>query len=543
MVVYLFVCGYNLVVPAFKYIGRRAENVLIYSLIMEIKFFKLIEFSHDISTVYDRLRNITPDDRKLIIKNNKQVKATLLDTFESDLRQSQRLLIKQRLKIVLIDDESRVLTTQPCSSKWNFTDRSTNQPVKSKLMDISPLRALIPNVEFNLQTAQLSLIDANKKTHVRVHVYTIFHDENVKSIGIIQPLRGYEPSGSKLLKEIERENLATETNVANIYRMLGVTADVYTAKPAITISPEEHSFNVATSIIRAFLNVARQNEPGAIADFDTEFIHDYRVSLRKVRSVLSLFKGVYDKSDTEMLKSEFSAIMKKTNRLRDLDVYLLDREAYFSMLPAVLHDGLNKMFDIFEEDRAREQRKVARYLMSEDYKNAMAHLQRLFEQPDSIRPGPSAEKPVFDFACQIVHKRYSKVCNIARSITDETPDSTVHSLRIQCKKLRYLMEFFMPLFSESELKKPIKSLKKFQDNLGRFNDFSVQQIALQKLLQDHSDAKHCDMKLGASIGGLITVLNRSQMNERATVMQHFAKFDSNKTKNSFQTLFDGGNAE
>jgi len=67
--------------------------------------------------------------------------------------------------------------------------------------------------------------------------------------------------------------------------------------------------------------IARQNEDGIKADYDTEFLHDYRVSLRKVRSVLSLFKG-----ENIALKQAFSDIMKGTNQLRDLDVYLLDKQ-------------------------------------------------------------------------------------------------------------------------------------------------------------------------------------------------------------------------
>lgn len=510
---------------------------------MKIKYFKILEFSHDMSTVYNRLRSVIPGDRELVIKTDKETKATLLDTFDSDLRQSHRILIKQGRKLRLLDADSRISITQQCPLNWHFIGELENQPVKSMLKDISPLRAFIPNADFHLQAGQLSLIDTNKKTHVRIHIYTFTNDQLKKSIGLVQPLRGYEPSCTKLLDELEKETLATETDVTRIYKMLGVKADVYCAKPAIPISRDDYAIDAATSIIHTFLNVARQNESGAIADLDTEFIHDYRVSLRKVRSVLSLFKGVYDKTATEMLKSEFSVIMKNTNRLRDLDVYLLDRNAYFSMLPQSLHDGLNVMFEIVAADRGREQRKVARYLKSENYRNAIEKLIRLFELPGSIEPGPVADKPVFEFACRLIRKRYGKVCTIARSITDDTPDSTVHDLRIQCKKLRYLMEFFLPLFAKDEVKNLIKSLKKFQDNLGRFNDFSVQQHSLQTLLEQHSDADHCDTKLAASIGGLITVLNRQQLHERANVMQNFAEFDSSDTKNSFHTLFDGGDVE
>ena len=57
------------------------------------------------------------------------------------------------------------------------------------------------------------------------------------------------------------------------------------------------------------------DEPGIIGDYDTEFLHDYRVALRKVRSVLSLFQGVYSAKDTERLKLAVADVMKSTNKL------------------------------------------------------------------------------------------------------------------------------------------------------------------------------------------------------------------------------------
>ncbi|MCX8955640.1 CHAD domain-containing protein, partial [Ruegeria sp. NA] len=81
----------------------------------------------------------------------------------------------------------------------------------------------------------------------------------------------------------------------------------------------EPSGEVAAKIIQTYLRVARQNEEGVIADIDTEFLHDYRVSLRKIRSVISLFKSVLSVAQTAELKRVFSDLMTRTVPLRDLD--------------------------------------------------------------------------------------------------------------------------------------------------------------------------------------------------------------------------------
>ena len=98
-----------------------------------------------------------------------------------------------------------------------------------------------------------------------------------------------------------------------------------------------------------------------MADYDTEFLHDYRVSLRKVRSVLSLFKGIFSPEDIARLKQDFAFLMQETNTLRDLDVYLLNKEQYFEMIPTGSHEGLAILFDYFVGEREKEQKRVARF--------------------------------------------------------------------------------------------------------------------------------------------------------------------------------------
>ena len=44
---------------------------------------------------------------------------------------------------------------------------------------------------------------------------------------------------------------------------------------------------------RALLDIMVANEPGMRADLDTEFLHDYRVSLRRTRSLLGQIKNVF----------------------------------------------------------------------------------------------------------------------------------------------------------------------------------------------------------------------------------------------------------
>ncbi len=68
-----------------------------------------------------------------------------------------------------------------------------------------------------------------------------------------------------------------------------------------------------------------------------------------------------------------------------------------------------------------------------------------------------------------------------------------------------------PLLPNDEIRSVLKPLKRLQDNLGLFNDYSVQKAALGDFMQAHEPIGHRqDLVLAQSIGGLITVLHDRQ---------------------------------
>lgn len=231
--------------------------------------------------------------------------------------------------------------------------------------------------------------------------------------------------------------------------------------------------------------------------------------------------------------------MKDTNRLRDLDVYLLEKKNYFSLVPEASQEGLEILFAYFKRQRDDEHRLVCETLQSKAYLKRVGKLHKLFVKRKNLRWGGRGDELAYDYGCRLIMKRYKKVCKIARKIDESTPDKTVHSLRISCKKLRYLMEFFTPLFPGGEIKNLIKALKKLQDNLGLFNDYSVQQEFLRLVLSEKlPEFGKNRLAVTESIGALTAMLYQQQMKERKRVMESFRRFDSEKTQTSFRKLFE-----
>lgn len=239
------------------------------------------------------------------------------------------------------------------------------------------------------------------------------------------------------------------------------------------------------------------------------------------------------------MKARFSALMAPTGRLRDLDVYLLEQRSFFDLVPSTMHAGLEGMFTLLDERRANEQASLADHFRGERYRKDIKALAKLFGKRHKLAPGPNARRGSYDFACELIWKRYRRIRRIAASLTTETPDDDVHALRIECKKLRYLMEFFAPVFPQDAFRRILKPLKKLQDSLGLFNDCAVQQTALTAFADSLGDEPR-KLEIAQSVGALVLVLHRQQAAERERTVAAFAHFNSDRVQRTFRQLFHDG---
>jgi len=486
------------------------------------------------------LKNIPSEPQYgLSLEKTEVWQGILLDTFDEKMLGSNNMLFQVGERLLCFDLQSGQLIEQASPETWSFSFDLPDGPVTSILKGISSLRAFLPVAKVELYLQHGTLLDDERKTRARLHHLTISRGGKTVGVGSAQYLRGYDQAHADLCQSLEKLGAVSRGDVGQVYEFLKIKREKYISKPVVRLNPDAPVKESAQTIINAFLKIARRNEKGIIADYDTEFLHDYRVGLRKVRSVLSLFKGVYSPEDTDRLKQDFASLMQKTNSLRDLDVYLLNKKQYFELVPEDTHEGLEILFHYFAGERRKEQKLVSQIIKNKTYLKEIDRLQKLFAEGAALIAGPKAEEKSIAFACRLVHKRYGKVCSIARGIDEKTEDEAIHQLRINCKKLRYLIEFFAPIFPENEIKTLIKSLKALQDNLGNFNDYSVQQTFLRQVLSEKMGGfGGTELKVAESVGALTAMLNRLQQKERRQVMKNFALFDNSETRATLAKLFN-----
>jgi CHAD domain-containing protein len=110
----------------------------------------------------------------------------------------------------------------------------------------------------------------------------------------------------------------------------------------------------------------------------------------------------------------------------------------------------------------------------------------------------SLKEPIEDYAKRALKKRWKKVAKCGRAI-DRLEPAQKHKMRRSLKKLRYLTEFFAPLFPRKEVKPFVKQLKTLQDVFGYVNDVRMAG-QLHTIVADRGGEPDCAVAAGVVLG-------------------------------------------
>jgi len=91
--------------------------------------------------------------------------------------------------------------------------------------------------------------------------------------------------------------------------------------------------NAVQVVMQDLVAVMHANLPGIKADVDSEFLHDFRVSVRRARSLLGQLRGFLDAETAAHLQRKLRVMGASTGDVRDLDVYLLKKRPTAKWFP------------------------------------------------------------------------------------------------------------------------------------------------------------------------------------------------------------------
>ncbi len=415
-----------------------------------------------------------------------------------------------------------------------------------KLRSAAGIRTLLPQAEIIRRTQSFQIINRDQKTVLSGLLelnQLLITDSPPTTLGgslRIQGFRGYGKIQAKVTAFLQSRGLEVgypeEMSLRLALAALRKKPLDYSSQLTITLYPEETVVQAARKIFLRLLEGMERNIPGIIEDIDTEFLHDFRVALRRTRSLLGSMKKRVPVADVDHFQRGFKEIGIATGPVRDLDVYLLGKNGYQSMLSEGLQEGLSVFFKELSRQRLQELRRMKKALQSRNCTQILMGWRRYVQDSLLSSALAAGHEPCKEVAVKAIRKRLQGVLRDGAAIGPRSPDEALHRLRIQAKKLRYLLEFYCSLFPESKINSLLKSLKRLQENLGRFNDLSVQQIMLgryQKGLAGGEQKKA--IKVAAALGGLITHLHEEQKSVRQQFKQRFEQFATAENRKIFES--------
>ena len=204
---------------------------------------------------------------------------------------------------------------------------------------------------------------------------------------------------------------------------------------------------------------------------DPEVPHQLRIGLRRMRTVLRIFRSAADSGDLEPLSRRARDMGRIVGELRNADVIVDDIVA-----PAVDDLGMKKrhaaLLDFLQQERLRHRAIVRQAVAGADWTFFKLNCM-LFEHAvdralrDHAMPGDATALAAgaLDRAWRGVRK---KGRGFARHKISER-----HELRKELKVLRYACDPFLPLYPGSAAKKFLRDLRRLQDVFGYLNDVAM----------------------------------------------------------------------
>lgn len=424
---------------------------------------------------------------------------------------------------------------------WDIESGEFNGRLKSCI----EMRALCPIVEIQTETSQFRIMNSDRKTVARLVVRNDQLKESDAELPeqvFVYEIRGYESEFETVVEQCRRKGcleMKKKKLLERVLKLSGLTPRNYGDKFKVDLGAQMSVGGAISKICLSLVDDMRINHPGVMADIDSEFLHDFRIAVRRTRSLLSLMKKILPPEQCKYFQAEFRWLGSVTGPLRDIDVYLLEKEDYLNLLPPTLREGMSMFFEQLEARRAGELKDLQSHLGSDRYEMLLDEWCRFLSDPDSeLFKGPR-EQSSRAYADATIVKRFRSFIRAGNKISDDSPDEELHQLRIRGKKFRYLLEFFKSFYNEEQMTTFLKFMKKLQDNLGAFNDLSVQQDLLGREL-DGLRAKNLQtIRFAAALGGLIAVLAEKHQAVRGDFEATYEEFTRPQVQELLEAMVSG----
>ena len=256
-----------------------------------------------------------------------------------------------------------------------------------------------------------------------------------------------------------------------VFRALGLDIAVDAKLP----DPSAPALDRVQAMMRTQLEIIRAHDPGTRLGTDPEELHQMRVAVRRLRSVLRAARPMFEEKPIEALRAELKWLGSALGVRRDFDVM---REYLRGEIRAldVADRGVARAL-LRRVDRAREQSRheVLAALDSPRYFTLLDHVEETIAHP----PVVNADVSLADFGA----REYRKLRKRVRALPETPTDEELHAVRVKAKRARYATELVVGEVGHVA-ERLVDRLKKLQDVLGEHQDAVIAEARLRALARE-----------------------------------------------------------
>lgn len=203
----------------------------------------------------------------------------------------------------------------------------------------------------------------------------------------------------------------------------------------------------------------------------TDGVHDMRVAIRRLRSVLRDFPDSAGKRPTAAFIRSLKQLADTLGRVRDLDVLIEELEKISEDPECPVRKGVEQIVAIYKDRRIAARRTLENFLTGEFVLELRTRFSALIESASRQR-GLFEVADVRDEGRQAIARSLEEFLGKSEAIYHPSKTKRLHKLRIMVKRLRYAIELFAPHFDEP-LKPFTAQIKQMQSHLGDLHDCDV----------------------------------------------------------------------
>lgn len=203
-----------------------------------------------------------------------------------------------------------------------------------------------------------------------------------------------------------------------------------------------------------------------------EHLHQFRVNIRKTRSLLQSLPQLFDEGIADRFIKGFKVLASQTNAKRDLDVFGEYLDTCTPCGAIALHVA---------KSRENEDEKISLALTDQSCVALLQEWRMVLEDEEGFFRGKSSGLAYRAMGAMALKTRMETLALKMKKLNETKPLELFHRVRIEFKRLRYLLEYFEPHFASKPMKEAIKKAKAMQETFGLLQDRDVQLGVLDAL--------------------------------------------------------------